>query len=180
MNKILVTLIFSSIAYGDEWESYKKKFGFHFNLKEDINRLKNFKHNSQRLADHNANPEMSWKMAENPFFHMRFEEFSKMYCKTFLPNKWKNLANEKRRELISKSTTTKPSLQFPFFTTKPTTTKAPPIQYPFGNFDATTAPLSTDFRNYMQPVQDQKACGSCWSFASMAQLGEALINLFTN
>lgn len=35
-------------------------------------------------------------------------------------------------------------------------------------------PDSLDLRYLMLPVQDQRSCGSCWAFATMAQLGELI------
>lgn len=196
-------VIFISIVTADEWHDYKQRYGLTFNANDDLNRLENFKHNLKRLSDHNLNPEKSWKMAPNPFFHMRFDEFSKTRCKTTLPLRLKQLARQRRkkepnaRQLFTRSTTKRTTTQRtttsrkPLFTTRSTTTKASSmksttatvkttiksITYPFGNYNSDNEPPSSiDFKGLLQPIQDQKSCGSCWAFAVMAQQGWLLKN----
>lgn len=197
----VVFVIFISVVVADEWADYKKRYKLSFKKHEDYGRLENFKHNMRRLSEHNLNPEKSYKMATNAFFHMKFDEFSKIHCKTLLPSRLKQLARQRRksssnsRQFITRKTTPRSttakrstSTRRPVLTTRSTITKtsitttkkiAPttikPLNYPFGNFNSENAPPSSmDFQALLQPIQDQKACGSCWAFAVMAQQGGLL------
>ena len=111
------------------------------NVVEKKYREKIFNSKKAEIKKHNANPVNTYKKGLNKFSHMNSEEFNAYYCGALAPAILKESAEN---------------------------TSVVPDHLVAG---ALAAPLSLDLRYLMQPVQNQRSCGSCWAFAVMGQLG---------
>ena len=111
------------------------------NVVEKKYREKVFNAKKAEIKEHNKNPANTYKKGLNKFSHMSSDEFTSYYCGAVVP---KNLKES--------------------FDNNSVAFDQPAVQ-------AAAAPVSLDLRYLMQPVQNQRSCGSCWAFAAMAQLG---------
>lgn len=163
---IFVAVVKAKNEDKDKWNDYKKEFNISFetdlNEKDAFDR---FTETEKEINDHNKDPNNSWKMSMNKFSHLDYESFAETYCGTRAPIN--DLLNEEVS--LAVDTTTEPPTTST--TQPPSTTTTRPYVYPFGDYTEATAPSEVDFRYLVQPVQNQKSCGSCWAFASMAQAG---------
>lgn len=111
------------------------------NVAEKRYREKLFNAKKAEIREHNKNPANTYKKGLNKFSHLSSEEFTSYYCGAVVP--------KKLMESVGNNSVASDQ----------------PI------VDTVAAPASLDLRYLMQPVQNQRNCGSCWAFAVMAQLG---------
>lgn len=171
---IIFCIISLVIAFEPNWINFKAKYGVKFERENDEHySFINFKLNQAKRERHNMDATKTFKMAENKFSHLSYKQFSDKYCKSVLPDELKASKRVKRQIssnlIVSGLIITLPPTTTT--TTVKTTTKAPSISTNiFGNYTASNAPASVNYTYLMQPIVEQKECGSCWAIAAMSQI----------
>jgi hypothetical protein len=92
---------------------------------------------------------LTFTLGVNAFAHLTSEEFVNKYCGTVAPGSYQ----------VQSSTPI---------------TGASVLKNKWNNYTLKNLPKEFDWRKYVQPVINQKTCGSCWAFATMAMIGNIL------
>lgn len=105
----------------------------------------NFDENMKFIME-SLNLNLSFTLGVNAFTHLSSEEFVSKYCGAVPPENYK-------------VTSAAPILSESYFENK------------WNNYSIKNLPKYIDWRKKVQPVVNQKTCGSCWAFAAMAMIG---------
>lgn len=106
---------------------------------------RNFEENMKFILE-SQKLNLSFTLGVNAFTHLSSEEFVDKYCGTIAPESYQ----------VQDS--------FPILNAKN-------IKNKLNNYTMKNLPKEMDWRKSVQPVINQKTCGSCWAFATMAMIG---------
>lgn len=142
----LALSVFENPVQNDQkWVNFKEKFDKNYlNKNEEVKRYNTFMENDKMINMHNekySQGEVTYKMGHNQFSDMTKEELSRIY-----------------RHPISTSSVNKNNLRRKF-SLRPANSTLPKVE---GD--------SLSYQQYCMAPLNQGQCGSCWAFASAAQV----------
>jgi hypothetical protein len=75
--EFVCTDIAPTVGSGSDYENWKAKYGFKYDIDDDRYRLFLYRQKQLQIRAHNQNPRNGWKMGENQFSALTEEEFAR-------------------------------------------------------------------------------------------------------